>query len=399
MKVMVDALQNIGDKIVAVILATSALANGLFAVVQTTIAPSPSQNIASVNDTVIPPKQESTSTTISPETAGSLPIVILSPHKASTTTKTKATSTAQISAITAPKIAVPNIAASAITAQWLSDNTKLSFKQKRDGTYEAVFTTKTGGKDLVWGVEDAFIGGTTGIPKFAFSFSCNPPLEVPPPDSPDQTMFFKVRTTYDCTIGFAATSGNSQEMRSKNMHIETGPGQLAVAPPLAMNTLLADDSNQGGFVFTNNDTKAITITKLVLDLSYTGLSMLNGPIVMRVVDPSNETPFLDYHMENMAANPVGSYTHTASGVEAQINFTLGPSSQKLLPIQLLGVHRMSVFGVDPSATITLRALTTDSNDVPIVLSIPQIRWSCVVPLGAYDPNATSGPFAMGVACR
>ena len=155
---IIDVLQSVGDKIVAVILATTALLGGLFASSgQTTVTP-PRETALVYNQVAVAP------------ITNLLPIVKLLPPKRALKPQ---------SPVVAPVVAPP-----VVTAQWLLDNTKFSFKQKRDGTYEAVFTANAGGKDLTWGIGDAFIGGSAGIPKFAFSASCNPPLEIPPPRFP-----------------------------------------------------------------------------------------------------------------------------------------------------------------------------------------------------------------------
>jgi hypothetical protein len=418
---MVDALQGIGDKLVAIIMATAAIANGLFTTAQTPAVP-PNRETATiysaatsstrisgvvihqlgVNGTLIA-ETPAAGTTIgtSTQVTGSLPVIKLSPLKVAAT-KTVPAPAPKAQKTPAPKApAAPTVMTTPVvmTSQWLLDNTELSFKQKRDGTFEAVFTVAVNAQTLAWGITDTSVGGSGGIPRFAFSASCDPPLEIPAPDLPDQIPFFKVRTTYDCTIGFAATSGNDQRLLTKKLHLTTGAGQLVIFPPSSMNTVLTNDTNNGGLVFNNQDADPVTVTKLTVDLSYTGLSATDRPLVLRILDPVSEATLYDYHMENMPAVPGTPYTYATTGVEIPVRFTLGAASEKVLPVQLLGVHRLSVVGSDPRVTITLRALASDQSDVPVVLTNSEIHWTCVVTLAAYDPNATSGPFATGLACR
>ena len=392
---MVDALQGIGDKMVAVIMTVMALGHGVFISVQTAVTP-PHQETAVVYSAMAPVFQKhiplsapvAISRVSSTAPTSLLPIVLIAKKNAK----------AVKAPVSTPSPIITTIAVQPVTAQWLLDNTKLSFKQKRDGTYQAIFTASTGGQNLTWGIDDASIGGNGGIPKFSFSVSCDPPFETPAPDLPDQTHFFKVRTSYDCAIGFAAVSGNDQQMRSKNMHIDTGPGQLVVTPPSSMNTVLTNDTNNGGFVFDNQDTQSLTVTKLTLDISYTALTTMDGPLVLRILDPANQSTLADYHMENIAAGSAP-YTFAAANVDIPVSFTLQPATPKLLPLQLLGVHRLSILDNDPRVTLTLRAVTLDKNAVPVALGSSEIHWTCVVTLAAYDPNATSGPYASGEACR
>ncbi|GEM_PF-1561263 len=402
---MVDLLQYIGDRVVAVILATTAAISGFVSVIQTTILPQ--EKTALVYETVVVPHAENpffagisstpqtTSTTIPTSTANSSSIAAILPPETTTTVKIKIAPSVQKTSTTK----IPVVATPAITSQWFLDNTKFSLKQRLGGGYKVIFSASSGAENLTWGASDASIGGSAMPLKFAFSFSCNPLLEVPPFDSFDQTPFFKVRVSYDCTMGFAATSGSDQRILSKNLPVETGPGQLVISPPSAMNTVLADETNDGGFVLKNEDAKPATVTNLTLDVSYTALNTQIGPLVLQILDPSTDVSLFKYHMENLAADTSLPYTHSATGIEVPLSFTLKPADRKLLPVRILGVHRMMISGVDPTVTVALRALAVDPSDIKPTLNTAQIRWSCVVPLTGYDPNATSGPFAAGDACR
>ena len=42
-------------------------------------------------------------------------------------------------------------------------------------------------------------------------------------------------------------------------------------------------------------------------------------------------------------------------------------------------------------------MTTTRSDMPIIMGVPEIKWSCVVSAVGYDPNSTSSPYATGQA--
>ena len=179
----------------------------------------------------------------------------------------------------------------------------------------------------------------------------------------------------------------------------TDPGRLVVAVPSSMNTVLHDDQNNGGFVFNNEDNKAVTVTGITFDVSFTAFNTIAGPIVLRVSNPATDAPMFDHHLENLPLEPGTLYTHSETGITAPISFTIGPNSQKILPIEALGVHKSLINGTDPSLKITLRSVTTNPADTKILLTAPQIFWSCAVTAASYDPSATSSVFATGQACR
>ena len=166
-----------------------------------------------------------------------------------------------------------------------------------------------------------------------------------------------------------------------------------------MNTVLANNINFGGFIFRNNDTQPVTITGLNIDVSYNGLNIVNTPLVLRFKNPTTEDSLADYHLEGLAADPSSPYLHAGTGIQIPLSLTLGPANQKMLPVNVLGVQRLSIYGTDPTVAITLRGVTTNQSAGKVVLNSPKISWSCIVPLGSFDPNATSGPYATGQACQ
>ncbi|MGC9968664.1 MAG: hypothetical protein ABSC29_02955 [Minisyncoccia bacterium] len=310
-------------------------------------------------------------------------------------TPKKATQTAQ------PK-PIATAAPITVTAQSFLDATTLSLKEQPDGPYEVVLTTNAGaGKNTVWGLDAATLGGSSSLPPFSVSFLCDPPPIMPAPDMSDQNPIFSVRTSYHCTITLTPLSGNDERPRSRTFSFATGPGQFIITRSLAMNTLLTNNKNTGGFVFKNQDANTITVTALNLAISYTALNVngANGPFVLRFLDPVTEAPLADYPLENLPANPSLSYTQNADDITIPLSFAVAPGTQKMLPLVVLGVNRMQMSGIDPKITITIHKLTTDQSDARIMLNAAQITWHCVVPVGAYDPNATSGPFATGEACQ
>ena len=222
---------------------------------------------------------------------------------------------------------------------------------------------------------------------------------MPPYDAIDQSPTFNVRASYACTINLTPISGSSRQTQSKQYSFTTGAGQLVVTPPSYMNTVLKDNENFGGFVFRNDDAEPVTITGLDIDVSYTALNIADSPLVLRFMDPSTELSLTDYHLENLAVNPSLPYTHAETNIHIPLSFTINASSPKMLPIKILGAHRMSISGVDPTITVTLREVATNQSVTKIVLGSAKLSWSCIVAVGAYDPNATSGPYATGRACQ
>ncbi|HEX4104273.1 MAG TPA: hypothetical protein VHZ04_02220 [Candidatus Paceibacterota bacterium] len=285
------------------------------------------------------------------------------------------------------------------TASFLNATT-LSLKEDRDGPYEAVLTTAPAdGTPFIWGLGQSTIDGSGGVPSFSVSSTCNPIPNMPLVTDTDQNPTFSVRTTYTCTIGLAALSGSDQSVHTKQFTFATDPGQFIIIPPSSMDTVLNSSNNQGGFVFDNEDTEPVTVTGFAINVSYTALNTGQGPLVLRFLDPVSGAPLTDYHLENLALDPTTQYTHTGTDIQIPVSFTIPASSQKLLPIELLGVHTVSITGVNPAVTITLQTVSTNPSDAKTILGQAQISWSCEVPTTSYDPNATSGALASGLACQ
>jgi len=76
----------------------------------------------------------------------------------------------------------------------------------------------------------------------------------------------------------------------------------------SMNSLLTNDENDGGIVFTNTDAGPVNITGLTLDVSYSYLSTTTKPLILRLFVPGTENPLSDYHLENLPQDPSNPYT-------------------------------------------------------------------------------------------
>jgi hypothetical protein len=311
-------------------------------------------------------------------------------------TSTQKTATTQ----TAPTAPAP-AAATALTAQSLLAATTLSFIENLDGPYKMVLTTNAGTAGTVtWSLGDATIGGNGSLPKFSVAYSCSPIPNLPIVGATDLNPTFDVRTSYNCTVSLTPLSGKDQTTQSKQFSFTTPVGAFIVTAPSSMNTVLQSGQNDGGFVFNNEDSRPVAVNSVKLDVTYTGLIVAYGPLVLRITDPTTGLPVAaDYHLENLAADPSRPYTYTGTDIQIPLSFTIGPASQKMLPLQVLGVHWMSISGVDPTMTITLRDVATDQSGGKTIVHPAVLSWSCTVATVAYDPNATSGVFASGEVCR
>jgi hypothetical protein len=281
----------------------------------------------------------------------------------------------------------------AMNAQSFLAATTISYKELRDGPYELVFTTDEGGGNLVmWGL------AATSTGQFGISSSCNPVPTSALVTDPDQNPTFGVRTTGDCNVTLQPLSGTDMRAQSKDFSFTTPPGQFVVTPPASMDTLLQQSENDGGFVFNNEDNQTTTLSGITIGVSYTALNVAQGPLVLRFINPATGASFDDYHLEDLPTDPSIPYTHAQTNISIPLGFVIAPSTQKLLPIELLGADPMSIQGVNPTLTITLSGIATDPVVSKLAMGAAQISWSCVVPVGGYDPNATSGAFAAGNAC-
>jgi hypothetical protein len=365
------------------------------------------QETAIARDTVaslysVPTSSATAANTLPEIEPGLLPVIPVPPFKTTSTVATSSKKTAIPPSKPKPTPSQPKPVPTptAITAKSLIDATTFSMSERYDGSYKMTFVTDAGtyGK-ITWDLSKTAltIGGST--PVFSTSFSCDPPPNTPIFDALDQNPTFNVKTSYSCAINLTPTSGSDRQTQSKQISFTTGAGQLVVTLPSYINTVLKDDANFGGFVFRNDDTEPVTITGLDIDVSYRGLNVADSPLVLQFKDPGTELSINDYHLENLAADQSVSYAHAGTNIHIPLSLTVGATNQKVLPVNLLGVHKLGIYGVDPTVVVTLREVSTSQNLNRVVLNSAKLSWSCIVALGAYDPNATSGPYATGQACR
>lgn len=329
---------------------------------------------------------------------GLLPTVKLPPFKQVSTSTAAAASDKKVSA--QPSKPKPTPTPTAVTARSLLDATVLSTSERQDGPYNVLLTTDAGtyGK-ITWDLGRTALTLGKSAPSFPVSFSCSPVPNIPAPDATDQNPTFSVKTAYVCAVNLTPASGSDMRTQSRQFSFATGAGQLVVTPPSSMNTVLKNSVNFGGFVFRNDDTEPVTVTGLDIDVSYKGLDTADNPLILRFKDPVTQLPLEDYHLENLAADPSGPYAYAGTNIHIPLSFMVKGADKKMLPVEILGVRRMSIYGVDPTVTVTLREVSLNQNLNRIVLNSAKISWTCIVPIGAYDPNATTGPYATGEACR
>lgn len=365
--------------------------------------PTPSSSLpisSSTTTTSIPPlpassSQKQSSSTVPKDTTQTPPS---SPQTTTTTKTATPTSTPSAKAVATKKT---QVTPDTISAQWLSDNTTTSLRQKSDGTYLLTLKTDLGNTgNISWGLKDATIGGTGSIPRFDASTSCAPEPNLPSADLADQNPFFNVRTSYACTLSLTPQTGSDKRAQSKVFSFETGAGSLVVSVTNAMNTILKDGQNNGGFVFENQDSNPITISNITIDTSFTKLNTSTSPLVLRFVDSASDKTLFDYHMETLPADPTLPRTQGQKNANIPISFKIGPKTKKALWIQALGVSKINALdGINPAIHVAIRGVTTNQADTKTILRSATFTWTCVIPTTSYDPNATSGIFMSGEVCR
>jgi hypothetical protein len=153
-----------------------------------------------------------------------------------------------------------------------------------------------------------------------------------------------------------------------------------------MNTILMNDENDGGIVFVNTDPNPVTVTGLTFDVFYSYLTTTERPLVLRFLSPTTNQSLADYHLENLPADPTLPYTHSQSNATVSVSFTVPGSSQKMLPVAILGVTKMLEFGTSPAVTVAVRGITTNRSGMKTTLSSPTITWTCTIAATGYDPN-------------
>jgi hypothetical protein len=308
--------------------------------------------------------------------------------------KPAATETKPVQTPTTPTASAATMTTN-ISAQDLLAGATTTFRELIAGPYEVTLKNSTAG--ISWPLDATAV--PTTAPAFASSFSCDPAPDVATPDALDQSPSFEPSHAYACTVSLTPTTGADRRTQSKVFSFTTPPGQMVVGVASAMSALLANGINNGGIVFTNKDASPASITSLTFDVSYTALNTLNGPLVLRFLDPKTNQSLFDYHLENIPSDAATPYTNTQTGITASLTFAIPAGTQRMLPIEVLGVQRMIMSGTSPTIKITLHNVITDRANMPIVIASPEIAWSCTVALTAWDPNATDSPYATGQVCQ
>jgi hypothetical protein len=211
------------------------------------------------------------------------------------------------------------------------------------------------------------------------------------PGAINQNPSFAVRTAYDCTASLTPQSGADRRTVSQDFNFTTDPGRLVASVAAETDSLLQNNTNNGGFTFDNQDSQPVTITGLTIDVSYTGVVTSTNLLVLRFADPVTGASLYDYPLATAAAGG------SATGVSIPLSFTIPANTAKVLPVEAIGVSILAVDGTSPTISVTLRDVTVDDGIDTKFIS-PEISWTCIMPTTGYDPYATSSAFLSGQAC-
>jgi hypothetical protein len=253
------------------------------------------------------------------------------------------------------------------------------------GSYKGTLVTTIHGQPVTWGFDATSFGGTNGIPLMTAAISCNPPPNSDP-SVMNGELLFATASPYACTVSLTPLAGADRRTQSETLSFATPPGELIVSRAASMNSILVNDENDGGIVFTNTDPNPVTVTGLTLDVAYRYLSTTDRPLVLRILTPDTDARLADYHLENLPTTDSSAYTYGQSGMNAPVTFTIPGSAQKMLPIEILGVTKMLISGSSPAVTVAVRAVATNQASVKTTLSSPTITWTCNVPYSVSNPN-------------
>ncbi len=144
-----------------------------------------------------------------------------------------------------------------------------------------------------------------------------------------------------------------------------------------------------GFVFDNQSDEVLTVNELFFDVSFAAISPLNplSSLVLRFVNPENESLFVDFPVQDLAADPVRADFKTGSNMKVPLLFSIKPHSQRLLAVDVLNVKQLMTAGINPEFDVTLRQINTDHPEVKTMLFSPAISWTCF----PYDSSRSQGP--------
>ncbi len=268
----------------------------------------------------------------------------------------------------APKISTPQDALNA---------TSFSLNQRTDGQYVLTFHMNTGiGSGLDWGFYEETIGGISSVPKMGTTYSCNPQWNAPPSNSSDQNPTFDLNTSYTCDISM---TDSLLRTATKKITFQTGMGRLLVKSS-NLSTLLKSGLNSNGFVFDNQSNTKLIINGLTFDIYFKALNV-SSPIVVRFINPDDETSHIDFQVQNLPADVANPNVRSTTGMKTSFSFSINPRSQRLLRAELLGIQQLLTIGVNPEFNVILQQVNVDSSDIKTVFFSPAISWNCI----PFDP--------------
>ncbi|MBU6500962.1 MAG: hypothetical protein KGJ89_02445 [Patescibacteria group bacterium] len=268
-----------------------------------------------------------------------------------------------------------------ITPQWFLDNTVTSLNQNLDSSYQLSLITTVGSKKINWDLYKTSVGGENGIPEFTVVHSCDP-LPLPPESPADTEIRFDTRSPYSCDITLTDQTGH---VVSKRFSFTTGAGRLVVSTATGMDIILRDDKDDNGFVFKNDDSKAIALTGITFDVSFTALTT-STQVSIRFIDPKSGYILAEYPINNLPTNPLLPYTYATINANVGLNFNIDARTQKMLLVEAIGVHKTTFLEANPDIKVTLKKITTTS-DAKQFFGNAVIDWFCQVDKTPYDQSA------------
>ena len=302
------------------------------------------------------------------------------------------TSSPIISPIIKPKTEQPKNSAVAtplvlknVTAEQFLNRTGISLQQRPDGTYWFQFQTNlSDAANFKWDPASASVGGEKSIPKLDVSFNCNPAYDQVPAEiySP---LSFKIKTNYSCNL--TLTDANKRTSQ-KQFNFTTGPGLMTIGNVSGIfgQTILRENTNTRGVVFTNTDDAALTINDIILDISLTAIDQTK-PSVVRFSD-DKEIALTEFSLQDIPADASQQFSNTRRDIKAQLSLKIEPHSSKMMFVQALGIHKLNP-GVNPSITLNFTKINTDRSDMVLRPNSLKIFWSCAMPvIGAGVPESS-----------
>lgn len=259
-----------------------------------------------------------------------------------------------------------------ITPEQFLNKTKLVLKQRLDGTYWLEFQTNLSGiGDYKWEPSKQIIGAEKSIPQFNVSFNCEPTYNQVPPEI-YSAFSFRIKTAYTCDLSLADAKGKTSQ---KQFNFTTGPGLLSVFKALGMlgQTLLRENTNTQGIVFTNTDDAPVTINEIISDVSLTAIDTTK-PMAIRFSD-DKEISLADYSLGGIPQDPTKAFSYIQPNVKLPFSFTIEPRSSRMMLIQALGIHKLYP-GVNPYVGLVFNKVSTDRSDMALKTIFTTVFWTC-----------------------